>query len=95
MEEYLTWLLRDQSKVIGSEHYVELQFEFDRAQTGDDLGAIRSVEVGGFVPEKPPGIRGASPSLWSCRPGRCTRSAEVHVCWPIGIQRGDDAWASR
>ncbi|MBH5372963.1 hypothetical protein [Bradyrhizobium glycinis] len=51
MEEYLTWLLRDQAGVIGHNHFVELQFEFDRAQTGDDLGDIRSVEVGGFVPE--------------------------------------------
>jgi hypothetical protein len=54
MEEYLTWLLRDQSKVIGPQKCVELQFEFDRAQTGDDLGAIKSIEVGGFVPETLP-----------------------------------------
>jgi len=54
MEEYLTWLLRDQSKVIGPQQYVELQFEFDRAQTGDDLGAIKSIEIGGFVPETLP-----------------------------------------
>jgi hypothetical protein len=54
MEEYLTWLLRDQSKVIGPKKCVELQFEFDRAQTGADLGDIRSIEVGGFVPETLP-----------------------------------------
>jgi hypothetical protein len=54
MEEYLTWLLRDQSKVIGPQNFVELQFEFDRAQVGDDLGDVRSVEVGGFVPETLP-----------------------------------------
>jgi hypothetical protein len=54
MEEYLTWLLRDQSKIIGPQKYVELQFEFDRAQTGADLGDIRSIEVGGFVPETLP-----------------------------------------
>jgi len=50
-EEYLTWLLRDQSKVIGLEHYVELQAEFDRAQMGSDLGDVKSIEVGGLVPE--------------------------------------------
>lgn len=54
MEEYLTWLLRDQSKVIGAQNSVELQFEFDRAQVGDDLGNVKSVEVGGFVPETLP-----------------------------------------
>jgi hypothetical protein len=50
MEEYLTWLLRDKSGVIGARHYVELRAEFDRAQVGneDDLTAI---EIGGLVPE--------------------------------------------
>lgn len=51
MEEYLTWLLREQANVISSNHYVELVSEFDRAQVGDDLGGISSIEVGGFVPE--------------------------------------------
>ncbi|MGF6862556.1 hypothetical protein ABIE69_003145 [Rhodobacteraceae bacterium MBR-64] len=51
MEEYLTWLLRDQASVIASGQYVELVSEFDRAQVGDDLGGISSIEVGGFVPE--------------------------------------------
>lgn len=50
-EEYLTWLLRDQSKVIGMEHYIELQAEFDRAQVGGDLGDVKSIEIGGLVPE--------------------------------------------
>lgn len=50
-EEYLTWFLRDQSKVIGSNHHVELQAEFDRAQVGGDLGEVKSIEVGGLVPE--------------------------------------------
>lgn len=50
-EEYLTWLLRDQSRVIDPSHYVELQAEFDRAQLGSDLGDVRSIEVGGLVPE--------------------------------------------
>lgn len=51
MEEYLTWLLRDQANVISADQYVELVSEFDRAQVGDDLGGISSIEVGGFVPE--------------------------------------------
>lgn len=50
-EEYLTWLLRDQSRVIDSNCYVELQAQFDRAQVGSDLGDVRSIEVGGLVPE--------------------------------------------
>jgi hypothetical protein len=51
MEEYLTWMLRDQTKIIGSSHYVELQAEFDREQVGKDLGDIRAIEIGGLVPE--------------------------------------------
>lgn len=51
MEEYLTWLLRDKSAVISTSHHVELQAEFDRQQIGDDLGDVRSVEIGGLVPE--------------------------------------------
>lgn len=50
-EEYLTWLLRDQSQVIDNSHHIELQAEFDRAQLGSDLGDVRSIEVGGLVPE--------------------------------------------
>jgi hypothetical protein len=50
-EEYLTWLLRDQAKVIGAGNFVELQAEFDREQVGDDLGDVKSIEVGGLVPE--------------------------------------------
>jgi len=49
MEEYLTWLLRDQTKAIGPDHYVELRAEFDREQLkGDD---VQSIQVGGVVPE--------------------------------------------
>lgn len=51
MEEYLTWLLRDQTKVIGAGQSVELQMEFDRDQVGDNLGDVKSVEIGGLVPE--------------------------------------------
>lgn len=51
MEEYLTWLLRDQTQIIGDNHYVQLQAIFDRNQVGDDFGDIKSVEVGGLVPD--------------------------------------------
>ncbi|MBX5034240.1 hypothetical protein [Rhizobium lentis] len=50
-EEYLTWLLRDQSGVIAQDQHVELQAEFDRAQLGSDLGDVKSIEIGGLVPE--------------------------------------------
>ncbi|WP_157750296.1 hypothetical protein [Sinorhizobium fredii] len=50
-EEYLTWLLRDQAQVIGADQYIELQAEFDRAQIGSDLGDVKSIEIGGLVPE--------------------------------------------
>jgi hypothetical protein len=50
-EEYLTWFLRDQSEVIGLDQHVELQAEFDRAQIGSDLGDVKSIEIGGLVPE--------------------------------------------
>jgi hypothetical protein len=59
MEEYLTWLLRDQANVINSDQYVELQAEFDRDQVGGDLGDVKSVEIGGLVPET---MRPAPPS---------------------------------
>lgn len=51
MEEYLTWLLRDQAGIITSSQYVELQAAFDRSQIGDDLGDVKSIEIGGLVPE--------------------------------------------
>lgn len=57
MEEYFTWLLRDQTSAIAKTHYVELQSIFDREQVGTD--DISSIEVGGAVPltaeEPPPG----------------------------------------
>lgn len=49
MEEYMTWLLRDQTATIGKDHYVELQATFDRQQLADD--DLSSIEVGGLVPE--------------------------------------------
>ena len=51
VEEYFTWLLRDQAQVIEREHFVELQYKFDRDQIGEDLGDVKSIEVGGLVPE--------------------------------------------
>ena len=53
MEEYFTWLLRDQSSIIGGDKYVELKLEFDRDQIGD-LTDVKSIEVGGLVPETGP-----------------------------------------
>lgn len=55
MEEYLTWLLRDRSKVIGENHCVALQWKFDRTQVGGDE-ELSSIEVGGLMPEtfRPP-----------------------------------------
>ena len=63
MEEYLTWLLRDRSGVIGTEQSVLLQWKFDRAQIGDD--ELSSIEIGGLMPETfhsapPEGIVGAA-----------------------------------
>ncbi|MCA3739262.1 MAG: hypothetical protein IM673_14570 [Phenylobacterium sp.] len=49
MEEYFTWLLRDQTRVIGQGHVVMLQWKFDRAQVGDD--DFSSIEIGGLMPE--------------------------------------------
>lgn len=49
MEEYLTWLLRDHTKAIGSSHAVMLQWKFDRSQVGDD--ELSSIEIGGLMPE--------------------------------------------
>ncbi|BCH18857.1 hypothetical protein [Mesorhizobium sp. L-2-11] len=60
MEEYLTWLLRDQAGVISAAQYVELQAEFDRDQVGGDLGDVKSVEIGGLVPET---VRPALPAI--------------------------------
>jgi hypothetical protein len=54
MEEYLTWLLRDQTNVIGPNQAVALQWKFDRSQVGDD--ELSSIEIGGLMPEtfRPP-----------------------------------------
>ena len=49
-EEYLTWLLRESGIVSGNESIV-LQSDFDISQIGGDLGNVKSVEIGGLVPE--------------------------------------------
>ena len=51
MEEYLTWLLRDRTSTVSSSHNVRLQAVFDRNLVGGDLGTVKSVEIGGLVPE--------------------------------------------
>lgn len=51
MEEYFTWLLRDQASIIDGNHNVRLQAVFDRNLVGGDLGDIRTVEVGGLIPD--------------------------------------------
>ncbi|RWB72939.1 MAG: hypothetical protein EOQ50_18400 [Mesorhizobium sp.] len=73
MEEYLTWLLRDQGGVVSPNHYVELQAEFDRDQVGSDLGDVRSIEIGGLVPET---VRPAPPPV-PMTPGRVVE-VETH-----------------
>lgn len=49
MEQYLTWLLRDQAKVLTADQCVQLQSVFDQAQLGDDEPTF--IQVGGIVPE--------------------------------------------
>ena len=75
MEEYLTWLLRDQTPTIAGNHYVQLQAVFDRNLVGGDLGDIRSIEVGGLVPET---IK-AEPAGVPLREGAPAREIEYEV----------------
>lgn len=49
MEQYLTWLLRDQANVIAPQQFVTLQSVFDREQLGDE--DVNFIQVGGIVPE--------------------------------------------
>lgn len=51
MEEYFTWLLREQTGAINANQYVQLNAVFDREQVGGDLGDINSIDIGGVVPE--------------------------------------------
>ncbi|WP_432284955.1 hypothetical protein SLT36_26115 [Aminobacter sp. BA135] len=85
MEEYLTWLLRDQSGAISGAQYVELQAEFDRDQVGGDLGDVRSIEIGGLVPET---IRPAPPPV-PATPGRVVE-VETHESLGDRIAVGGD-----
>lgn len=56
VEEYFTWLMRDRTPVLNASQQVILEVKFDRGQIGEDLGEIKSVEIGGIVPEtlRPP-----------------------------------------
>ena len=49
MEQYLTWLLKDKSSVIGQNNAVQLQAVFDQAQLNDEDPSF--IQVGGIVPE--------------------------------------------
>lgn len=49
MEQYLTWLLRDQAGVIAQQQFITLQSVFDRDQLGDE--DVNFIQVGGIVPE--------------------------------------------
>lgn len=49
MEQYLTWLLRDQASVITQQQFVTLQSVFDREQLGDE--DVNFIQVGGIIPE--------------------------------------------
>lgn len=49
MEQYLTWLLSQKSKVIGADQFVQLQAVFDRAMLNEDEPNF--IQVGGIVPE--------------------------------------------
>ncbi|EPY01357.1 hypothetical protein K678_11186 [Magnetospirillum fulvum MGU-K5] len=51
MEEYLTWLLRDETETIERDHFVELQAAFDISSVGGDLEDVTSIEIGGLIPE--------------------------------------------
>jgi hypothetical protein len=47
LEEYLTWLLKDQTAAITQTGQVILQAKFDAADVGGDLDDIREIIVGG------------------------------------------------
>jgi hypothetical protein len=79
MEEYLTWLLREQTGAIGANQAVLLQWKFDRAQVGDD--ELTSIEVGGLMPETyhPP-----APEPGAATPGQGAQSEEVQTRETLG-----------
>jgi hypothetical protein len=53
LEEYLTWFLKDQTKVISTTGQIILQAKFDAKQVGGDLDDIREIVIGGTVPAGP------------------------------------------
>jgi hypothetical protein len=53
LEQYLTWLLKNQTKAIGETGHVILQSKFDAAQVGGDLDDIREIIVGGAATTGP------------------------------------------
>jgi hypothetical protein len=50
LEEYLTWLLKDQSSAISGTGHVILQSKFDPSDVGGDLDDITEIVVGGSAP---------------------------------------------
>lgn len=50
LEEYLTWLLKDQSSTISGTGQVILQAKFDPGDVGGDLDDINEIIVGGSIP---------------------------------------------
>lgn len=51
VEEYFTWFIRDETRIINAEHFVQLVPEFDVSAIGGELKNINSIEVGGRMPE--------------------------------------------
>lgn len=50
LEEYLTWLLKDQSSTISATGQVILQAKFDPSDVGGDLDDLSEIIVGGSIP---------------------------------------------
>ena len=51
LEEYLTWLLRDETQMINPPDTIILQSAFDISSVGGDLENVKAVEIGGITPE--------------------------------------------
>lgn len=51
MEEYLNWLLLEQTKLITTDASVRLESKFDIDQVGSNFDDISSIEIGGIAPE--------------------------------------------
>lgn len=50
LEEYLTWLLTEQTATVSAPGHVLLQAKFDSGEMGGDLGDLREIIVGGRAP---------------------------------------------